>query len=123
MSANKLTVERYIDGFNRSDHAQILSCLSEDVEWVIPGAFHVTGKRAFDQEIENEAFTGSPTVRITRMVEENNIVMAEGTVRAAWKGGGVLEAVFCDAFEMEQGKIKRLISYLVMLTEQPSGSR
>ena len=123
MSANKLTVERYIDGFNRSDHAQILSCLTEDVEWVMPGAFHVTGKQAFDQEIENEAFTGSPTVRITRMVEENNVVMAEGTVGAAWKAGGVLEAVYCDAFEMEQGKIKRLISYLVMLTEQPFGSR
>ena len=123
MSANKRTVERYIEGFNRSDHAQILSCLSDDVEWVIPGAFHVTGKEAFDREIENDAFTGSPTVRITRMVEENNVVMAEGTVRAAWKAGGVLEAVFCDAFEMEGGKIKRLISYLVMLTEQPSGSR
>jgi uncharacterized protein len=123
MSANKCTVDRYIDGFNRSDHAQILSCLSDDVEWVMPGAFHVTGKEAFDQEIENDAFTGSPTVRITRMVEENNVVMAEGTVRATWKGGGVLEAVFCDAFEMEGGKIKRLISYLVMLTQQPSGSR
>ena len=77
MSANKLTVERYIDGFNRSDHAQILSCLSDEVEWVMPGAFHVTGKEAFDREIENDAFTGRPTVRITRMVEENNVVMAE----------------------------------------------
>ena len=45
MSANKLTVERYIDGFNRSDHAQILSCLSEDVEWLMPGTFHVTGRK------------------------------------------------------------------------------
>ena len=123
MSANKLTIERYIDGFNRSDHGQILSCLSDDVEWVMPGAFHVIGKEAFDREIENDAFTGSPTVRITRMVEEDNVVMAEGTVRAAWKSGGVLEAVFCDAFEMNGGKIKRLISYLVMLNEQPSGSR
>jgi uncharacterized protein len=123
MSANKRTVELYIDGFNRSDHAQILSCLSDDVEWVMPGAFHVTGKEAFDREIENDAFTGSPTVTLTRMVEENDVVMAEGTVRAAWKSGAVLEAVFCDAFEMEGGKIKRLISYLVMLTEQPSGSR
>lgn len=83
----------------------------------------MTGKEAFDREIENDAFTGSPTIRITRMVEENNVVMAEGTVRAAWKGGGILEALFCDAFEMDGGKIKRLISYLVMLTEQPSGSR
>jgi uncharacterized protein len=123
MSANKRTVERYIDGFNRSDHADILSCLSDDIEWIMPGAFHVIGKEAFDREIENDAFTGKPTVRITRMVEENNVVMAEGSVRAAWKAGGVLEAVFCDAFEMEGGRIKRLISYLVMLTTQPSGSR
>jgi ketosteroid isomerase-like protein len=122
MNVNKRTVERYIDGFNRNDHAQILSCLSDDVEWIMPGAFHVTGKEAFDREIENDAFTGSPTVRITRMIEENNVVMAEGTVRATWKAGGVLEAVFCDAFEMEEGKIKRLISYLVMLAGQPSSS-
>ena len=123
MSANKRTVERYIDGFNRSDHAGILACLTDDVEWVMPGAFHVIGKEAFDREIENDAFTGSPTVKITRMVEEKNVVIAEGTVRAEWKNGGVLEAVFCDSFEMDGGRIKRLISYLVMLTEQPSGSR
>jgi ketosteroid isomerase-like protein len=52
MNANKRTIERYIDGFNRSDHAQILSCLSDDVEWIMPGAFHVTGKEAFDREMK-----------------------------------------------------------------------
>ena len=123
MTARTTVVERYLDGFRRSDHRQVLDCLTDDVVWDLPGHAHLEGKEAFDREIENDAFTGSPTVRITRMVEENNVVIAEGTVRAAWKGGGVLEAVFCDAFEMEGGRIKRLISYLVMLTEQPSGSR
>ena len=79
MSRNKQTVERYIDGFNRSDHAGILSCLTDDVEWLMPGNFHLTGKEALDKEIENEAFTGNPTVRIPRMAEENDVVMAEGT--------------------------------------------
>jgi ketosteroid isomerase-like protein len=117
VSANKETVERYIDGFNKSDHAQILSCLTDDVEWLMPGTFHLTGKAAFDREIENDAFTGKPVVTITRMVEENDVVVAEGTVRAAWKAGGFLNAVYCDAFEMQDGKIKRLISYLVDLKQ------
>jgi ketosteroid isomerase-like protein len=118
MSRNKRTVEKYIDGFNKSDHSQILSCLTEDVEWLMPGAFHLHGKAQFDGEIENDAFTGRPTVTITRMTEENDVVVAEGMVRAAWKNGGVLNAVFCDVFEMEGGLIKRLVTYLIAL-EQP----
>jgi ketosteroid isomerase-like protein len=51
------------------------------------------------------------------MVEENDVVIAEGTVRVAWKSGGFLEAVFCDAFEMEDGKIRRLTTYQVNLKE------
>jgi DNA-directed RNA polymerase specialized sigma24 family protein len=30
-SENKQTVRRYIEGFTMSDHAQILSCLADDV--------------------------------------------------------------------------------------------
>ena len=104
-----------MDGFSRSDHAAILDCLTEDVEWLIPGAFHITGKAAFDKEIENEAFVGSPTIHVTRMIEEGDIVVAEGSVRSARKDGGLLNAVFCDVFEMQSAKIKRLISYLMVL--------
>jgi ketosteroid isomerase-like protein len=41
MTANKRTVEAYMEGFRRTDRPQILSCLTDDVEWVLPGAFHV----------------------------------------------------------------------------------
>ena len=112
MTENKKTVERYMDGFNKSDHAQILSCLTDDVEWEMPGAFHLVGKDAFDNEIENDAFVGSPTITITRMVEENDVVIAEGAVRAKKKDGGLLSAVFCDVFAMKSGKIQRLTTYL-----------
>ncbi|MEO7559552.1 MAG: nuclear transport factor 2 family protein [Nitrosospira sp.] len=98
MSPNKMTVQKYMDGFNKSDHEQILSCLADDIEWLMPGAFHLEGKDAFDKEIENDAFTGSPIIKITRMTEENNVGIAEGTVRAARRDGGLLNAIFCDAF-------------------------
>jgi hypothetical protein len=90
MSRNKETVQRYMDAFTRSDHAAILSCLTDDVEWVIPGMFQVRGKAAFDKEIENDAFVGGPTIEVTRTTEEHEVVVAEGRVRCARKDGGVL---------------------------------
>jgi ketosteroid isomerase-like protein len=120
MSRNKQTVEQYIEGFNQGDHGQILACLTDDVEWLMPGLFHLTGKPAFDGEIENDAFVGKPIVTITRLVEEDDVVVAEGTVRAAWKKGGVLNAVYCDVFEMENARIRRLISYVVALPDPDS---
>ena len=118
MSPNKVVVQKYIEGFNRSDHGQILSCLADDVEWIIPGMFHVQGKAAFDRQIENDAFVGRPTVRVSRMTEENDIVVAEGSVRSARRDGGLLNAVFCDVFVMERTKIKSLTSYLMEVSEQ-----
>ena len=115
MTDNKQTVARYIDGFNQGDHAQILACLTDDVVWLIPGMFEVTGKAAFDKEIENDAFVGRPDVTITRLVEENDVVVAEGTVRSRKREGDLFHAVFCDVFLMENGKIRQLTSYLMPL--------
>jgi ketosteroid isomerase-like protein len=113
MTRNKQTVQKYMDAFSKTDHAGVLSCLTDDVEWVVPGAFHITGRDAFDKEIENDAFVGSPTIRVTRMTEEHDVVVAEGTVRSARREGGFLNAVFCDVFVMQDAKIKHVTSYLM----------
>jgi hypothetical protein len=58
MSRNTETVETYLDGFRRNDHAQILSCLTDDIEWTVFGAFRLTGKQAYDAAIEGPGFVG-----------------------------------------------------------------
>ena len=113
MSANKKTVEKYIQGFRESDHDKILSCLTDDVIWEMPGIYRHLGKEKFDKEIENENFIGTPTIQIHRLVEENNIVIAEGSVQGAMKNGNKLDAVFCDVFVFEHDKIKQFTSYLM----------
>ena len=113
MSVNKRTVQEYMEAFHRSDHAAVLACLTDDVEWIIPGMFHVSGKEAFDREIENDAFEGRPDITVARLVEEADVVVAEGSVKAARKGGDPFRVVFCDVFEMSDGKIRRLVSYLM----------
>lgn len=115
MTTNKLTVEGYMAAFNKLDHDQILSCLTDDVEWLIPGYFHRFGKAEFDNEIENENFVGNPTIVVTRMTEENDVIIAEGSVKCAMKNGGMLNAFFCDVFEMQNAKVRKLTSYLAIL--------
>lgn len=122
MTENKKTVERHMVGFRKSDHQQILSCLAEDVVWEMPGAFRLVGKEAFDREIEKEAFVGRPTITITRVTEENNVVVAKGAVQCQRRDDGMLDAVFCDVFTMQHATIKRLVTYLVGLTAPATSS-
>ena len=111
MTKNKAVVAKYMDGFRASDHAAILSCLTDDVIWDMPGAFHLVGKDAFDKEIENEAFVGSPEITVSRMTEEDDVVVAEGVVRTQRKDGETLNARFCDVFVMHGGKIRQVVTY------------
>ncbi|MCW3170009.1 nuclear transport factor 2 family protein [Chryseobacterium sp. 09-1422] len=113
MSTNKETVQKYMDAFQETDHEKILSCLTQDVIWEMPGVYQHHGKGEFDKEIENENFTGKPKITVFRMTEENNVVIAEGNVIGKFKNGDVLNADFCDVFEMENGLIKKLVSYLM----------
>src|SRR3970040_2630420 len=98
-------------GFRKGDHEQILSCLADDVEWEMPGMFHLVGKEAFDKEIENDEFLGSPTITVTRMIEEHDVAVAEGAVRWEKRDGRFLSARCCDAFTLRDAKIHRLVTY------------
>jgi uncharacterized protein len=113
MTPNKQTVNEYMNAFRISDHERVLACLTDDVVWEMPGIYQHVGKAAFDKEIENDNFVGSPIIEIIKLVEENDIVIAEGAVQRNMKNGNILDAVFCDVFEMENGKIKKLTSYLM----------
>lgn len=113
MSHQKEAVMRYLDGFRKTDHALILSCLTDDVIWEMPGFFYHEGKEAFDREIENPDAEGNPDISVVRLVEEGNIVMAEGAVKARLKGGRSIDAVFSDVFHFRDGKISKLTTYLM----------
>ena len=115
MSVRKAVVESYFEGFRRSDHEQILGCLTDDVAWDLPGYRHLTGKDAFDQEIENEDFVGRPTLTVDRLIEEGDAVVAIGSGEANHRSGTVHRFAYCDVFTFAGDKICRVESYLVPL--------
>jgi ketosteroid isomerase-like protein len=82
MTNNKRVVQKYMEGFRKTDRESILSCVTDDVEWIIPGAFASRGKAAFNDHIVDPGFAGHPIIEVTRLIEENDVVVAEGTVLA-----------------------------------------
>ncbi len=117
MLSNKQVVEKYIDGFNKSDHAQILSCLTEDIDWTIFGYLKLHGKEAYDKEIENPAFTGSPRLEIIRLVEEDDVIMAELIGEAQKADGTTFRMAMAEVFVMKDGLIDERKAYVFELKE------
>jgi ketosteroid isomerase-like protein len=116
MPQRKTAVESYFEGFRQGDHARILALLTEDVVWDLPGYTRREGKADFDREIENEAFTGRPTLNLDRLVEEGDTVVAIGTGAATQRTGEVHRFAYCDVFTFAGDLICRVESYLVPLT-------
>lgn len=117
MSTPKDLVEQYFEGFRRSDHYQILECLTDDVVWDLKGFKHLVGKDAFDQEIENEDFTGSPSLTLYRLLEEGDTVVAIGSGESTHVTGNVHRFAFCDVFTFRDNLVCRVESYVVPLED------
>jgi uncharacterized protein len=116
VSIRKAVVEKYIDGFRRGNHAHILACLTDDIVWTLHGYKTLEGKTAFDAEIENEGFEGSPTLTIERLIEEGDSVVASGSGSVARKGGERLKFAFCEVFTFAGDAVGRIDTYHVWLS-------
>ena len=117
MSRNKQTVETYLDGFRKNDHAQILSCLTDDIEWTVLGGFHLTGREAYDAAIEGAGFIPPPQLEVVRMVEDGDVVMAELTGSVKRDTGDVMRMSMAEVFGMRDGKIRARRAWVVELKE------
>lgn len=117
MSRNIETVQRYLDGFRKSDHEQVLSCLTEDIRWTLFGGYYLEGKDAYDAEIENPAFEGNPTLDVVRLVEDGDVVMGELTGEVKRADGGVMRMAMAETWVMRDGLICERRSYVVELKE------
>ena len=118
MSDNVYTVNRYLDGFRKNDHEQILSCLTDDIEWTVFGAFHLNGKDAYDKAIDGAPdFIDPPELNVVRMVEQDNVVMAELTGTARRAAGGEMRMSMAEVFVMRDGKIAEGRAWVTVLKE------
>lgn len=118
MSTNIETVNRYLEGFRRNDHAQILSCLTDDIRWTVFGHFQLTGKEAYDKAIDGAPeFIDPPELNVVRMVEQDDVVMAELTGTARRAAGGEMRMAMAEVFVMRDGRIAERRAWVTVLNE------
>ena len=118
ISPNIETVNTYLDGFRKNDHEQILSCLTDDIEWTVFGAFRLAGKEAYDKAIDGApAFVDPPELDIVRMVEQGDVVVAELTGTAKRSTGGEMLMSMAEVFVMREGKIAERRAWVIELKE------
>ena len=118
ISRNIEAVNTYLDGFRKNDHKQILSCLTDDIKWTVFGAFHLTGKEAYDKAIDGAPeFIDPPTLDVVRIVEQDNVVMAELTGTARRAEGGEMRMSMAEVFVMRDGKIAERRAWVIVLKE------
>jgi hypothetical protein len=72
--------------------------------------FNLKGKDQFYKEI-NSGWEGNPIITISHLVEEGNIVVAEGAVKCKLKNGGFMDALFFELFHFDNGKVRKLTTY------------
>ena len=118
LSQNIETVNKYLDGFRRNDHEQILACLTDDVKWTVFGAFQLTGKQAYDKAIDGAPeFIDPPELEVVRMVEQGDVIMAELTGTAKRAAGGEMRMSMAEVFVMREGKIAERRAWVIPLHE------
>jgi uncharacterized protein len=117
LSPNKELVASYY----ASRGTQYARLLADDVvliDWDIgaPLTGAVTkGKEAYVRNRQNREFESE----ITRMTEENNVVVVEGFARGTKEDGGSWTVHFCDVYEIENGKFQRISTHGVDLKQSP----
>ena len=116
MTTSQQIVDRYMDGFRRSDHDAILSCLTDDIVWIIHGLRATHGKAEFDEEIENPAFEGSPELVVDRTIHAGDVVVVTGTGMGHHRDSGRFRFAYNDLFTFRDGLIERVDSYVVPLS-------
>jgi ketosteroid isomerase-like protein len=116
-SPNKQLVQTYLDGFRTNDHSKILSCLTEDIEWTVFGAFHLTGKQAYDDAIDGPGYVGPPRLDVVRMVEEGDTVMAELRGWVPREGGETVRMSMAEVFVIRDGRISERRAWVIPLAE------
>jgi uncharacterized protein len=115
MSPNKKVVETYLTSMGNLDWAAVAACLADDVErieWAdgfAQSGVPVRGKAAVLKEL---VAPRKFQIKALRMTEENDVVATEEAVRVPLENGGTFVGRACGIFELENGKLKRMSSWV-----------
>lgn len=90
----------------------MLRLFTDDIErWEVGSPKRTHGKKEFEEEVLPGPEVVQFTNRIDHMIEEGNIVVAEGDARILHRDSGAVTVRYCDVFEFEGEKVRKITAY------------
>lgn len=111
----KEIVLQVIDAFDNNDVEKILSFFADDIVWTMTG----TDITIMNGKAEIEKFFGGmedvKMVSSTRdhVIVEESTAAVDGLVKCQGKEGKEFEMYYADFYELADGKVKKLSSYVI----------
>ncbi|RYG43337.1 MAG: hypothetical protein EOO01_21490 [Chitinophagaceae bacterium] len=114
---NQELLERVIASFDNNDSETLISLVSEDFEWEILGEQHIKGKenlrKMFAEMDKPVKMLGS--TKVLRIFDGNNAA-CNGVVTMQNENGETNEHFYCDLYELQGGRLRKMTTYMVRKT-------
>lgn len=112
MTERKRVIEQWAKCFTHQDWKGMLGLFSDDIErWEVGAPNRTHGKAEFEKEVLPGPEVARLGMEISKMIEEGDVVVAEGLAHIHKKDGSTINVQFCDVFEFEGMKVKRITAY------------
>ena len=102
------------EAVSKGDNEGFLSHCTESIEWVFEGHTTIRGKESLRKWM-GENYATPPQFHVTRLIEDDEFVVAMGTISLKDKTGVVGEYSYCDVWEFDEGKMAKLNAFVLEL--------
>lgn len=108
---NREIIEKVVAAFDDNDSEAILSYMTADIEWHMIGDEVISGKEAMKATFNMDMKMISSTKK--HFIADGDQVMVDGEVVCGNEKGEQIEMYYCDIYELENGKVRKMYSYVI----------
>lgn len=109
---NREIIKQLVAAFDRNDTEAILSYMTDDVTWRMLGDDPLNGKdnmRAMFANADMQLLSSTKD----HFIVDGDTVAVDGEVVCKGQNGELMNMYYCDIYDLENGKVKRMTTYAV----------
>jgi len=110
---NKEIIIEFNVAFDKGVSNDIARFVTDDFEWHMLGDSVIKGKDNFLQFFVDHPDMKMISVTKDHIIVDGNTASLDGEVQCTDKSGKIYDMYYCDVYELENGLIKKMISYTV----------
>lgn len=112
MKTTQAFLREFNDAFATNDQEFILDSLTPDVEWNMVGGALMKGKEEVRKELQQMDGTKMLDMEVLHIICDDQFAAVDGRMRMRDQSTGERSFAFCDVYEFEGPRIRKMTSYV-----------